>query len=292
MNEQEFQAALRFARAHATRHFNFSAPRVQIGQAAELTPAEHQELTGYLTGFAPWRKGPFEIFGQMIDANWRSDRKWERALACADPLRDRRVCDVGTGNGYYLFRMAAESPADVLGLDPTEDFARCFEFLNAFVAHVTPQIRFLPAGFDALEAEQYSSAFDVIFCMGVVYHHTDPIRLLRIIHSALRPGGQLVLESLGLPSGYCADPIALTPERGRYAGGGGNWFVPNAAGLLQWLRRSGFRDAELVAETDFMDEQVREGDLPGLRDFLDPENPARTTEGYPAPVRLLCTARR
>src|SRR5690606_39729543 len=26
----------------------------------------------------PWKKGPFELCGETIDAEWRSDMKWER----------------------------------------------------------------------------------------------------------------------------------------------------------------------------------------------------------------------
>ena len=169
---------------------------------------------------------------------------------------------MGTGNGYYLFRMADQRPASVLGLDPTIAFRQCFEFLNAF--YPTPQLEFSPAGFDALSKEEYAKRFDTIFCLGIVYHHTDPIQLLRILHQALRPGGELLLESLALPASVSNYPVALTPAKGRYGGGGGNWHVPNALCLEQWLRRSGFRDIVSRGEYEFVNEQVRTADLPGL----------------------------
>ena len=288
MDDALFAEALAFARNHPASSVDYSQAVVRVGRAEDLPDSgSRARLAEYLQAFAPWRKGPFEIFGQQIDANWRCDLKWERVAAFMEPLRGRRVCDVGTGNGYYLFRMAAHEPQSVLGLDPTQSFAQCFEFLNAF--HETPALQFRQAGFDCLRETQYERAFDTIFCLGIVYHHTDPIDLLRILHTALRPGGQLIVESLGLPADFCQAPIALTPARGRYAGGGGNWFVPNALCLEQWLRRSGFRDVQLQGEYDFQKEQVRTNELPGLSEFL---RGSETVEAYPVPVRIYASARR
>jgi tRNA (mo5U34)-methyltransferase len=290
MSDEAHRLALKFARAHPTEHVDFAGDRVVIGRAEELDEREHRQLQAHLDELGPWRKGPFSIFGHEIDANWKCDRKWERVVEFADPLRDKIICDVGTGNGYYLFRMAAHRPRAVLGLDPTALFQRCFEFLNAF--RPTPVLEFQPLGFESLDEPAHHARYDLIFCMGIVYHHTDPMRLLRTLRAALRPGGQLIVESLALPASYSSDPVALCPARGRYAGGGGNWFVPNSLCLQQWLVRGGFRQVAAHGEFDFRDEQVRTAELPGLRDYLDPARPDRTIEGYPTPVRTYFSARR
>ncbi|MEQ9365348.1 MAG: DUF1698 domain-containing protein, partial [Leptospirales bacterium] len=118
MDDNLFAQALNFARSHPTARADFAQPAIHIGSRGELSDPEHRQLAEYLRGFGPWRKGPFEIFGHRVDANWKCDVKWERVLKFAEDLRDRVVCDVGTGNGYYLFRMAAQRPRSVLGLDP------------------------------------------------------------------------------------------------------------------------------------------------------------------------------
>ena len=86
--------------------------------------------------------------------------------------------------------------------------------------------------------------------------------------------------------------IALFPES-RYAKMKNVFFIPTVACLSHWLQRSGFADIRCVdisrttsreqRKTDWIDTQ-------SLDDFLDPHNPAKTVEGYPAPVRALLLA--
>lgn len=51
-----------------------------IGQADDITGEEQQLVQQTLRSFMPWRKGPFNIFGIDIDAEWRSEQKWNRLL--------------------------------------------------------------------------------------------------------------------------------------------------------------------------------------------------------------------
>lgn len=282
-------AAVAFARAHPTSFFDTGGDTVMIGLADELSEEAHAELAGHLESFRPWRKGPFEIFGQRIDANWDSHKKWSRVLRFADDLGDRRVCDVGCNNGYYMFRMLGQQPRRVIGLDPVGAFRDCFTFLNLFLGEQGRRLEFLERGFDWLA--EAPEPFDVIFCMGIVYHHPDPIGILRLIHAALEKGGQLVLETQGLPG---TGSNALFPA-GKYAGVRGVWFLPTAECTINWLRRAGFRSIEFHEAHEYRDEHLRRppwADIPGLAEGLDPEDPGRTIEGYPAPVRMLLSARR
>ncbi len=297
MDDTQFEQALAFAQSHGTHFIDFARDRVIIGADDELNENEHEELREYLDALGPWRKGPWRIFGHDIDANWKSHIKWQRVLGILDPLRDKDVCDVGTGNGYYLFRMMHQQPASLLGLDPTTPFRQCFEFLNTFVtagpnAPWADGVEFREAGYDLLAGEEFHAAFDVILCMGILYHHEEPLEILKILYNALRPGGQLVVESLGLPESYSAEAAEIRPEKGRYAGARGHRVIPNARKLGEWIEAAGFADVVCHGEFGYADEQVATDVLPGLNDNLDPEDPSKTVEGYPAPVRIFFSARR
>ena len=89
------------------RHCDFSGDVVTIGRAEELDEAERALVRRTLEAFIPWRKGPFSVFGIDIDAEWRSDRKWARLVPELPDLRGAAAADIGSNNGYYMFRMAA-----------------------------------------------------------------------------------------------------------------------------------------------------------------------------------------
>jgi len=77
-------------------------PIPTLGSEAE----DRASLRAALVALHPWRKGPFNVGGVHIDAEWRSDLKWQRVAGAIDSLEGRRVLDVGCGNGYYALRMA------------------------------------------------------------------------------------------------------------------------------------------------------------------------------------------
>ena len=59
-------------------------------------------------------------------------------------------------------------------------------------------------------------------------------------------------------------------------------------------QRAGFTDIRCVDVTRTTPEEQRKTDwmtFESLTDFLDPEGPTRTIEGYPAPVRAILLAR-
>src|SRR5690606_8399987 len=71
---------------------------VRIGRVEDCSDSERQQLEAALRRLIPWRKGPFELFGVLIDTEWRSDWKWERLLPHLSPLEGRSILDVGCGN--------------------------------------------------------------------------------------------------------------------------------------------------------------------------------------------------
>ena len=78
---------------------DFSGDVVRIGSADDLAPCEQEQVREVLRAFMPWRKGPCSVFGIDIDAEWRSERKWNRILPGLPGLAGRVVADIGSNNG-------------------------------------------------------------------------------------------------------------------------------------------------------------------------------------------------
>ncbi|MDC7224807.1 MAG: DUF1698 domain-containing protein, partial [Spirochaetales bacterium] len=89
----------------------------QMGRSEEF-PGNREDLEAALRSLMPWRKGPMSYFGIDIDAEWKSNRKWDRVAPHIPDLKGKRVCDVGCNNGYYLLRMLPREPELLLGIDP------------------------------------------------------------------------------------------------------------------------------------------------------------------------------
>ncbi len=290
---QEKKGFLRFrepAEAMACRRARFldlAGSVVRIGAAAELGVGERQELEERLRCFMPWRKGPFSVFGIDIDAEWRSERKWDRLLPELPELTGKRVADIGCNNGYYMFRMAHHEPRLVLGFEPYVQHYFAFQALNRMAG--LENLAVLPLGVEHIGL--FAGCFDVIFLMGIIYHRPSPFEMLRQLLGALRPGGTLVVESQAIPG---EEPLALFP-RDRYAKVPGTYFVPTGSCLVNWLERAGFTDVRLFCSHPMSSAEQRRTDWMGFEsyaDFLDPADQTRTVEGYPAPLRVFVKAAR
>lgn len=267
------------------QHCRFDCDTVTIGAGEEVSDEERSTIRQQLRAFMPWRKGPFSVFGTTIDAEWRSDLKWNRVREVLPDLRGKIVADVGCNNGYYMFRMAAGHPRFVLGLEPSVQHYYCFKALNAMAGCSTMEIELLGAE----HLHLFGPSFDLIFLMGVIYHRPSPIDTLRALLSALKPGGMMILETQAIPG---ESPVALFPDR-TYAKVPGTFFVPTASCLVNWVNKAGFGNVSLFSRHPMTADIQRKTEwmtFESFSDYLDPADCSRTIEGYPAPLRLFLKA--
>jgi tRNA (mo5U34)-methyltransferase len=234
----------------------------------------------------PWRKGPFDILGVEIDTEWRSNRKWDRLRTHLGDLHGRLVLDVGCGNGYYAWRMLCEGAERVIGIDPTPLFLAQHLVMRRLLDEPV-EFDLLPLGIEQVPPEL--RRFDTVFSMGVLYHRRSPIDHLLELRGALRPGGELVLETLVIDAG----PGEVLVPDGRYAKMRNVWFIPSAIELERWLRRLGFGKVRTVDLNRTSVDEQRSTEwmaFESLPDFLDPQDRSLTIEGYPAPLRAILVA--
>lgn len=279
-----------------------------------LTDAQRRHLSMLLMTFRPWRKGPFRLFGIDIDTEWRSDLKWQRLRDHVD-FRRRLILDVGCGNGYYGWKMLEAGAQAVVGIDPTLLYVMQHEVIRR--CGNSDALNFvLPISDDQLPDRL--RGFDVAVSMGVLYHRTSPIDHLQKLAGCLKQNGRLVLETLIIESsgsemvavadstssgnrpgtsncdGTAEELSVLVPED-RYAMMRNVWFIPSLPLLHRWLKRTGFCNITTVDVTATTSTEQRKTDwmtFDSLSDFLNPNDPTRTIEGYPAPVRAIVTAER
>lgn len=259
---------------------------LQIGCREDCDQTERQQLEHALRQLHPWRKGPFNVFDVLIDTEWRSDCKWHRLQPYISDLDNRLVLDVGCGNGYHCWRMRAAGARLVIGIDPSLKFLLQFRMLRHYIGNVP--VHLLPLRSEDLPPNM--ECFDTVFSMGVLYHRRSPFDHLEELRAALRPGGELVLETLVIPG----ELHQVLVPRDRYAKMPNVWFLPSPDTLVSWLGRAGFSNIRLidVSRTGVDEQRSTEWmTFQSLPDFLSADL-AQTIEGYPPPTRAIVVATR
>ena len=264
---------------------NVDGDRIRIGAADDLDSGQADALMAGLKTLKPWRKGPFDVFGIELDSEWNSAIKWNRLVDHLGPQTGNRVLDIGSSCGYYMFRLATWNPELVIGIEPYLNFYFQYLALSRYLA--LPRLFCLPLKLE--EMPTMRRCFDTVLCMGILYHRRSPLDTLLSIHGMMAPGGLLVLETLIIEGDA---ETALFPEK-RYARMNNICFIPTIKCLKHWLRRCGFgqiRCVDISKTTPLEQRRTDWIDTQSLADFLDPVDPDKTVEGYPAPVRAMVLA--
>ena len=268
------------------------AGQVHLDQSAvgvSGSPLSRQQaaaLEDALRGLHPWRKGPFRLFDIEIDTEWRSDWKWDRVQPHLDTLTGKRVLDIGCGSGYHAWRMLGAGASEVIGIEPTPLFVLQFWALQRYIqAH---GVSVLPLGIEHIPPQL--RAFDTVFSMGLLYHRRSPFDHLVQLRDCLTDTGELVLETLVVEG----DENTVFVPPGRYARMGNVWCIPSPEALSKWLKKVGFKEVSIVDITvTTVDEQRQTSwmQFHSLSHFLDPNDPSKTIEGHPAPMRAILIAK-
>lgn len=251
----------------------------------DFTEADQQTIYETAKAMLPWRKGPFQIGETFIDTEWRSDIKYN-LLKPHFNLKDKIVGDIGCNNGYYLFRMMAEQPKRLVGFDPSALTWCQFSFLNHFIQS---DIRYELLGVE--HVEYYEHQFDLLFCLGVLYHRPDPVGSLKSLYKGLNVDGELILDTFMIEG---EEEICLTPNQ-RYSKIPNIYFIPTVNALKNWCHRAGFQEVEVleIVKTELNEQRKTEWiNSESLDDFLDKNDPNKTVEGYPAPKRVYIKAKK
>ncbi|MFA5454913.1 MAG: tRNA 5-methoxyuridine(34)/uridine 5-oxyacetic acid(34) synthase CmoB [Sulfurimonas sp.] len=252
---------------------------VELGDAVTVSGSAPKNVEEIARLMMPWRKGPFKLFDTYIDSEWRSNIKYN-FLRKHFNLKDKRVADIGCNNGYYLFRMQEDSPKSLIGFDPSPLYKTQFDFINHFVKS---SIVYELLGVEHLEF--YEEKFDTIFCLGVLYHRSDPIGMLKSLYKGLDKEGEVILDTFYIEGD---DEMCLCPESS-YSKIPNIYFVPTIKALRNWCLRAGFDSFEVLETSKTKSSEQRktswiEGQ--SLEDFLDEHDSSKTVEGYPAPARV------
>ena len=250
---------------------------------------DSEALMTELRKLMPWRKGPFMINDLVLESEWDGDMKWQRITKHIKPLKNKRVLDVGAGNGYFTIRMAMEGAERALGIEPFLLFNYQFRAIKSLIESPLNAL-LVPM---KLEEIPKKPIFHTVFSMGVLYHQRDHIAHLSQLQEMMAPGAELVLETLVVEK---PEDYVLVPK-GRYAQMRNVYSIPSIKTLKSWLNEANFNNIKVVDVNKTTTSEQRKTPWIGkngasLKDFLDPLDDSLTIEGYPAPTRAIVICER
>ena len=262
--------------------FNLDSNSIIIGSKSDCTARDRKLIEKQLRGLMPWRKGPYNLFGLELDAEWQSSMKWMRLESDIKSLKNKLILDIGCGNGYYGWRMLGKGAKYILGLDPSLLFYSQYMAVKKYLPD--SNIEIIPFGVEELPVNELY--FDTVFSMGVIYHRREPTEHLRQLLRCLKSGGELVIESIVIDSDNLD---VLIPEE-PYAKMKNVWAIPSLKLLVKWINDAGFRNTRVIDTTKTTSKEQRVTkwmQFESLNDFLDQNDRDKTIEGSPAPVRSI-----
>ncbi|CAI9417543.1 Trans-aconitate 2-methyltransferase [Pleomorphomonas sp. T1.2MG-36] len=127
--------------------------------------------------------------------------EWPAVRAMLPPIQGKRVADLGCGFGWASRWMRSQGAASVQGFDLSEKMiARAHEDTD------DPAIDYRIADLETLELPE--AAFDLVYSSLAFHYVKDIRRLMRTIHDALVPNGDLVFTT--------EHPIYMAPAHPRW----------------------------------------------------------------------------
>ena len=197
------------------------------------------------------------------------------ALSAAGP--NASVIDLACNEGWFSHRLLEWGASRVLGVDIRPQLIRRAELVRAHFGISSERLELRCADVFDLVASEGGGTFDVVLCLGLVYHLENPIGAMRIARALTR--GVCVIESqltrqeeaIVLGNGQSdlyeenlasfAARVETDYESNMLASAGGVVsLTPNRAALLQGAEAAGFAELELAAAASGHNRQYVLGD--------------------------------
>lgn len=97
-----------------------------------------------------------------------------------------RICEIGSGDGKLLKKIASMLGCQPLGVD---------YFKEAAIESANNGVRTIVAdAFDKTFLKKYKNYFDVVFSYGFVEHIIPPKKAIKIHYEILKPGGYVIIQ--------------------------------------------------------------------------------------------------
>jgi 2-polyprenyl-3-methyl-5-hydroxy-6-metoxy-1,4-benzoquinol methylase len=169
-----------------------------------------------------------------------------KRLGSLDKFAGKRILEVGPKYGKDSLLLAALNPSELILIDLPEKTTEINQWLPR-VAKLCPS-KYIEGNLLYLSPEQYQriGVFDLIWCLGVLYHNVEQIRLLRRLYKLCNDNGLVVIESATTRNKKLENLNVIEvhwPDT--YRGSSTVTHLPSRLAIKSWLEMVGFRDVKI-----------------------------------------------
>jgi tRNA (mo5U34)-methyltransferase len=167
-----------------------------------------------------------------------------------EDLSGKSVLDIGCNAGFFSVAAKQRNAGYVLGIDASPGFLRQAEFVKDALG-----LEIEYKNMSIYELPSLARTFDIVLCLGVIYHCTDPFRAAENVASVT--AHTAIVESAVLNSPLLSDKAVWEfvfpgyencTEEADEKERNYNWWFPNMTGLRALFQRAGFTSTEVISE--------------------------------------------
>jgi len=174
-------------------NLNASLTKDEFAEMSNISPNAWFTQVKFANGLSPRCQE-----ASTLDANHEMKKRLMMPWI-QENIRGKRVLDLFSANGAFAFECALAGAQEVVGIEFDEDRVRCAQFVAGVLRRngmVAPQ--FYVADVYSI-ADRFSEPFDVVLCMGGLYHIADPPYILTQIRKLTRD--KVILQTSGVLPG-------------------------------------------------------------------------------------------
>jgi SAM-dependent methyltransferase len=195
------------------------------------------------------RRGWYRLTDPRRLEELRGERMVFRSLereGLLERFRGGRILEIGPKHGHDSLLLAGLGPQELVLVDLPEKR----ELVDAWLSRVTAfcPTRYLEMNLLYAPPAEISrlGTFDLVWCLGVVYHNVEQVRLLRRLFNLCKPQGALVLESATVRDRRLVNRNVVEIHWPRqYRDTATITHLPSRLALKSWLEMVGFSEVEI-----------------------------------------------
>jgi len=174
-------------------------------------------------------------------------------------LKGKSVIDVGAWDGFFSFE-AERRGADVLAIDtvmwkegPTFDVQKNREVMHTGkkgfnFAHKILNSKVNSEEIEVMDLRTTNSIygkFDLVLCLGILYHMKDPFGMCKVMYDITKEGGMCILETHMDLFDIQRPVMAFYPNK-ECNNDPGTWWGPNPQCVAKMLKVAGFDEVKMI----------------------------------------------